>query len=140
MVSRMSGSGPDFYLTLHQRLQEVKQWVELDPEVMRRAMDEQSLSFERAARLVPCSEKTLRRYMQRGAVPREMLEPVARALGLEIEHTGPSGTLTVEADWLLDWREKTDRRFDEFERELAGIALKLDALIAADRDRASSLP
>lgn len=126
----MSGQSPDLYLTLRQRLDEVKQWVPIDPAIITNAMETQNLSFERAAARIPCSEKTLRRYVKRGAVPRDMLLSVGKALELEIGHIEPTGTITVDVDVITDLRDLIASRFDSVDRQLARLELEMGELRA----------
>jgi predicted transcriptional regulator len=86
----------DLYLILRRRLGNVRDWVEIDSDVLRAARKRQSLSYETVARRLHVSTKTYERYEKRGRVPRELLPNVAEVLELEIE-TAPSVPLRVAA-------------------------------------------
>ena len=95
------------YLVLRRRLDEVKQWIPLGTDVMKTARG--SRSYETIARLIPVSSKTYERYEKRGAVPREMVDPVARVLGLVIERPE---FVPVKLRLTEEQREAVDDRLD----------------------------
>lgn len=75
----------DLYMVLRSRLESVAEWVTLGTDVMLQAMREQGLSHERAARMIPVTEKTWRRWVAKGQVQRRDLPKVVEILNLEIE-------------------------------------------------------
>lgn len=74
------------------------EWVELGTDVMREARKRKGLSYEGAARQINSSAKTYERYEKSGKVPAQMVESVARTLGLEVEASAPVRVFTEEAE------------------------------------------
>lgn len=59
-----------------------------------------------------------------------MLLSVGKALGLEIGHIEPTGTITVDVDVITDLRDLIASRFDSVDRQLARLELEMGELRA----------
>jgi predicted transcriptional regulator len=75
----------DLYLILRTRLEEVADWVQLGPEVMREARTRRGLSYESAARLAHISSKTYERREKAGRWPSHDVAQLAEILDLDID-------------------------------------------------------
>lgn len=103
----------DMYLTLTSRIPVVAQQTHLGRQRLQDAQDAVGLSNESIARKVPVSEKTWRRWKEKGEVPTASLPAVAKALRLELrELSPPDGDL--------------GDRVAEMERHLATLATQVD--------------
>jgi predicted transcriptional regulator len=74
----------ELYLILRRRLDQVKDWVPIETEILREARLRLGFSYETVARELHVVSKTYERYEKRGRVPRESLPKLAEILELEI--------------------------------------------------------
>lgn len=72
------------YLELVSRIPVVAARTQVGTQRLQEAQDAVGLSNEAVARLIPCSEKTWRRWKEAGEVPTASLPAVARALRLRL--------------------------------------------------------
>lgn len=79
----------DLYIELRSRIPVVAQQTHLGRQRLQDAQDSVGLSNEAIARKVPVSEKTWRRWKERGEIPTSSLPAVAKALRLELRELSP---------------------------------------------------
>lgn len=116
------------YLVSRHRLDDVTDWVPLGTAVMFKARTRKGLSYESAARLIPCASKTYERWEKRGEVPRPALPAVAAALGLEIEEDEPQRvTVAAPATDLVGLHRQLAAEVDRFARLNAQMERRLQA-------------
>jgi DNA-binding transcriptional regulator YiaG len=127
----------DLYVELRTRIPVVAEQTVLGSQRIDEAQKRAALSNEAVARLVPVSEKTWRRWKQRGAIPTASLPAVARALRLDLFELAPRGQMEPEPG-LRELQDHLDRQHDEVMRRLDRIeeiarAGAIAAAAAADR-------
>jgi hypothetical protein len=98
----------------------VASWAHLGTETMREAMSDLGLSAEKAARQVPTTERTWRRWVIRGEVPRHVLARVAEILQLEIETPArrPVAVVADEGGEVARMLDEVIERLDRIERAI----------------------
>jgi transcriptional regulator with XRE-family HTH domain len=101
-----------------EEIADVTQWEDLGTDTMRSAMKARGLSYERAARQVPVSERTWRRWVELGAVPVHRLPRVAAIL--------KSDEITAQVDGAADRDDEDLRRLLREELAAAGQSFLAD--------------
>lgn len=114
----------------------VAQQTHLGKQRIQDAQESAGLSNEAIARKVPVSEKTWRRWKERGEIPTSALPAVAKALRLELHQLNPETTVASDLAERLDQIEhllrslsaEQDEGFQETAESLARMASAIDEL------------
>lgn len=101
-------------------------WIELGRDAIRQARRERQLSQQEAARGVPTSYATWRRWESEGRVPAGVAEAVARVLGIEIPRDGES----EEQDFVAATRQRLVRTAELLSAQDDAVHVVLDRLKA----------
>lgn len=116
----------DLYLELRTRIPVVAQQTVIGTARLQDAQAQVGLSNESIARLVPVSEKTWRRWKERGAIPTASLPAVARALRLDLHDLEPDLGERVAA---LEAELEAARRQLEELREMRDGVDRIESLL-----------
>lgn len=116
----------DLYLELRSKIPIVAAQTRIGAERIREAQDLVGLSNESIARRIPVSEKTWRRWKEKGEIPTASLPAVAKALRLELHALQPDET--VGAYDLSRRTHSIQDRLDQIERRQADAFVLLQEL------------
>jgi len=103
-------------IVLRHRLDDVKNWVKIDPVVLESARDRLGLSREAVARQIPVASKTIERWEKQGRVPREVMPKLMAILEIELE--APSLPPVRFSGEPPDWKQDVTERLERIEQLL----------------------